>query len=563
MSASIPPQRSSPSALIAFGNWLTAPSAQLTDSFSRRQAQLAASLALVLAVFNFTGGLFSLQRGSQGIILAFGFPVLISILSYIITRTKFFSVGAFLLVVGVCTSAYTNIILENQEVGINILLYVPIALTVGSALLSPWALLLLTGLNVGVTLLILPALGIELPNNIGSPVGLITAFGIVLILLNNFRQRLEAQRLEEIQQTNQELMNIHANLEKRIEERTQELSRRTAQMEASTLVARSAAMVRSLNELMENVVEQITDRLGFYHTGIFLSDAVDKYVVLQAASSEGGKQLLKRGFKIEIGRQSVVGYAAYQKRPRIVQDVATDPAYIHIPELSSTRAEAALPLIVRNRVIGVIDIQAEENNAFKFDDIYTLQTMADQIALAIDNTNLLEESRTALQQLEILNAAGAAQTWKTRLQEGARGFTYTPLGVAPASENARGADTKTDKIISVPLKLRGKPIGEISLKRKESDPNWTEAEREMAERVANQVALAVENARLLEESQRRAAREQKVSEFSKRFSRSLDVDALLQNAVRELHSLPQVSEISVLINPEKGTGKAKQPPAMD
>lgn len=79
----------------------------------------------------------------------------------------------------------------------------------------------------------------------------------------------------------------------------------------------------------------------------------------------------------------------------------------------------------------------------------------------------------------------------------------------------------------------------------------------MAERVASQVALAMENARLLDESQRRAMREQKVNEFSNRFSRSLDVDALLQKAVRELHSLPQVSEVAVLISPEKESGDQK------
>ncbi len=543
-----------PSEFAQLGNWLTGPSAKITEPTDRRQAQTAASLALIVGTLALIGNIFTIIRTPERMFSPIWLTIVISLIAYLLTRTKLYAAGMFTLALGFCSFAYINIIVDNRPIDRNILLFIPLALTVGSSLLSSWAILLLTGLNVAAILLLLPALGISLPEDIGSPVGLTSTFGLVLILLNNFRQKLEKQRLREIQQTNQELMEIRENLEKRVEERTEELNRRSTQLEASTLVARSAAMVRDLKELMTSVVEQITERFGYYHASIFLSDAADKHIVMQAASSEGGMQLLQRGLKIEIGRQGVVGYAAYQKRPRIVQDVSTDRTYLHLPELPETRSEVALPLIVRNRVIGVLDIQSEESNAFKFDDIYTLQTMADQVALAIDNTILLEESRAALQQLETLNTTSAATIWKTRLKDSARKFTYTPLGVAPASSSI---SIENDKTISIPLSLRGQPIGTISLKRKANDPNWAEAEREMAERIASQVALAIENARLLEESQHRAAREQKVSEFSNRFSRSLDVDALLQNAVRELHSLPQVEEVSVFIKPDKGTSKAK------
>ncbi len=177
-----------------------------------------------------------------------------------------------------------------------------------------------------------------------------------------------------------------------MEERAQELNRRSAQLEASTLIARSAAMVRNLDELLESVVEQITERFGYYHAAIFLTDPAEKFLVLQAASSEGGKKMIQRGFKTEIGRQGMVGYAAYQRRPRIAQDVSTDTAYLRVPELPETRSEAALPLIARNRVLGVLDIQSDEPNAFRSDDIYTLQNMADQIALAMDNAILIQKA---------------------------------------------------------------------------------------------------------------------------------------------------------------------------
>ncbi len=556
MSANFSSRRSS--AITGFLNGITAPARQIVDNSERRKAQLSSLIALINIFFNGLGAALAPRQSAIEILWAFGPLIGLSFIAYILTRTRFFKLGAFLVVLSLFTSAYIGIILNGQDIVYTLLSYISVGLVIGSALLSGWALFLLLGINAAFTLFGLPALGISLPANIGGALGPLSNLGFILILLNYFRETNEKERAEEVNKANQELLEIRENLEKRVEERTQELNRRSTQLEASTLVARSAAMVHNLEELLENIVEQISERFGFYHTGIFLTDSAEKFVVLQAASSEGGKQLLKRGFKMDISRQGVVGFAAYQKRPRIVQDVSKDNAYVHFPELPETRSEVALPLVVRNRVIGVLDIQSEESNAFKFDDIYTLQTMADQVALAIDNTILLEESRAALQQLEALNANSAANIWKTRLQEGPRGFTYTPLGVTPlANKNEDKETSEAEKTISIPVNLRGKSIGTISLKRKANDPNWVEAEREMAERVASQVALAVENARLLEESQRRAAREQKVSEFSNRFSRSLDVDALLQNAVRELHSLPQVAEVAVLINPEQATDKAK------
>lgn len=557
MSANFSSRGSSLSTLASLGNWLTAPSAKILDMGAQRRATLAATLSLSLAVLNTIGGLLSYFGQAENISQVFVAPTVVILIAYFITRTRYFSLGAFILVSSFSATGFLNIIFADKDVTTYLFIFIPFSLIIASGLLSSWALFLLTGANIAAVLFLLPASGISLPHSINLQLGQFTTQGILLILLSNFRQNVEKQRVAEIQKTNQVLMEIRENLETRVDERTQELNRRSTQLEASTLVARSAAMARSLDELLESVVEQITERFGYYHACIFLTDSAEKFVILQAASSEGGRQLLKRGFKTEISRQGVVGYAAYQKRPRIVQDVSTDSTYIYLPELPETRSEVALPLIVRNRVIGVLDIQSEESNAFKFDDIYTLQTMADQVALAIDNTILLEESRSALLQLETINASNATNIWKSRLQEGPRGFTYSPLGVAPLSSNNDGGLTENQKTISIPMNLRGKSIGTISLKRKANDPNWAESEREMAERVASQVALAIENARLLEESQRRAAREQKVSEFSSRFSRSLDVDALLQNAVRELQSLPQVEEVSVFITPEKGTDQAK------
>jgi GAF domain-containing protein len=351
----------------------------------------------------------------------------------------------------------------------------------------------------------------------------------------------------------------NANLEERVRERTQALDRRSEQLEAAALVTRAAAELRDMNQLLNVVVQQITTRFNFYHTGIFLADASGSQLTLVAASSKGGQNLLARGYKLEIGREGIVEIAAYQKRPRIAQDVGADAIYFNNPDLPGTHSQVALPLLAQNRLIGVLDIQSQEHNAFSSDDIYTLQTMTDQIAMAIENIRLIEQSQSALANLESLNAGNTSKAWKERLGEQTKGFVYTPLGVNPLVPGQK-SDQRSDSNESsfkIPLSLRGKNIGSLALKRKSTDSGWAETEKEMAERIANQVVLAIENARLLEESQRRAAREQTVNELSSRFSRSLDVDTLLQNAVRELHGLPQVSEVSVFINPADETKKSE------
>jgi GAF domain-containing protein len=356
------------------------------------------------------------------------------------------------------------------------------------------------------------------------------------------------------------------NLEERVKERTRALDRRSEQLEAAALVTRAAAEGHNLQELLNIVAQQITARFGFYHTGIFLTDESNIQLNLVAASSKGGQNMLARGHKLEIGREGIVGAAAYQKRSRIAQDVGADAMFFNNPDLPNTHSEVALPLLAQNRLIGVLDIQSQEHNAFTPDDIYTLQTMTDQIAMAIDNIRLIEQSQSAVINLESLNTTNTAKAWLERLGDKAIGYTYTPLGITPISANKRAEPdlvaignqsmpSTPEKTIQVALNLRGKEIGNISLKRKSNEATWAESEKEMAQRIANQVVLAVENARLLEESQRRATREQTVNELSSRFSRSLDVDTLLQNAVRELKRLPQVSEVSVFINPAEETPK--------
>jgi GAF domain-containing protein len=379
-------------------------------------------------------------------------------------------------------------------------------------------------------------------------IGYFVALLVFQLAYSSLSKQLEASRSSE-----KEARRLAEELDVRIRERTDELNKRSTQLEAAALVTRAAAEIRGQKELLETIVQQISERFGFYHAGIFLADANGEYITLEAASSDGGKKMLQHGHKLAIGRQGIVGFAAYQKRPRIAQDVGADANFFNNPELPETHSEMALPLLARNRLVGVLDIQSEEHNAFSSDDISTLEIMTDQIALAIENARLLSESRSAIDQLQTITTENIGGTWRERLGHLRKGYSFSSAGISAISPTEEGNSNHTPRsghTIKIPIALRGQRIGQLVLSRKSNESPWTEIEQEMADKIAIQVALAIENARLLEESQRRALREQTVNDLSSRFSRSLDVDTLLQNAVRELHRLPQVSEVSVYIAPE-------------
>jgi len=356
------------------------------------------------------------------------------------------------------------------------------------------------------------------------------------------------------QSTLQLLSRDRTELEQRVEERTAGLIKKTEQLRAASYIARQTAEVEDLLSLLDIVVNLITDQFGFYHTGIFLVNETGDTAVLQAASSEGGKRMIEKGHSIVVGTQGIIGYAVAQKNYRIALDVGADAVFFENIDLPATHSEIALPLIIQNRVLGVLDIQSDQPQAFSVEDVDVLQTLADQVAVAIENARLLDESQTALMQLEAVTNFRTREAWAQRLQKQAHAFTYTPLGLradASMSEEENHA-------LNIPILLRGQKIGAISITRK-NDERWNKVDEDMITEVAYQVGLAIDNIRLLENATQRAQQEKTVSELAARFSQSLDIDSLLQTAARELGQVPEISEVSVFIGqiPEQAPQKRR------
>jgi len=200
------------------------------------------------------------------------------------------------------------------------------------------------------------------------------------------------------------LQALYNELEERVQERTRALQeanyalqRRAIQLEASAEVSRSIISIFNVDELLRRAVNLIRDRFGFYHAGIFLMDETGEWAVLREATGEAGAQMKAQGHRLQVGETSMVGWTALHRRPRIALDVGEDAVHFANPLLPYTRSEMTLPLMVGGRLLGVLDVQSTEEAAFDEDDIRTLQSMADQLAIAIENARRLSETAALLE----------------------------------------------------------------------------------------------------------------------------------------------------------------------
>jgi GAF domain-containing protein len=341
-------------------------------------------------------------------------------------------------------------------------------------------------------------------------------------------------------------------LENRVAERTKELARKTNQLNAATTVAHQTAEIQELDKLLNSTVNLISRQFGHYHVAIYLVNERVDYATLQAASSEGGKRLQERGYRLRVGTEGIVGFVAAEKKPRISLDVGEDAIFFDNPELPDTRSELSLPLIVRNKVIGVLDIQSTEAQAFRYDDIEIFQTLTDQIAVAIDNVRLLTESQLIISQLQVLSSEHTRRAWDMEAASRKAGYHYSATGIRsidkPNLPNGNNA-------LEVPLLLRGQKIGKISLVRKTEFQKWTTQEETVAAEIAAQTALALENIRLVERTRERANRDLVISNITSRIRETLDLDTVLRTTTREIQRALNLQEAEILLIPPDITEK--------
>jgi GAF domain-containing protein len=346
-------------------------------------------------------------------------------------------------------------------------------------------------------------------------------------------------------------------LEQTVADRTRDLEQRSAYLEATADVGRAAASMLAADQLSREVVELIRERFGLYYVGLFLVDEAREWAVLRAGTGQAGRALLARGHRIQVG-EGMIGWSVAQGQSRVAQLAEEDAVRLATAELPDTRSEAALPLRSRGRVLGALSVQHTQPGVFDEDTMAVLQTMADQVAVALENARLFTESQAALESAQRAYGELSRGAWNELLRPRADwGYRYTQQTVTPVEgvwrpemlqagqtgEIARGGGNG-DSTLAIPLKVRDQVVGVLGFRKGEGDA-WTDEEAELLESFVAQLEAALESARLYQETQQRAVQEQLTSEITARMRETLDVDTVLRTAIREMGTVLGIPRVEV------------------
>jgi len=335
-----------------------------------------------------------------------------------------------------------------------------------------------------------------------------------------------------------QLASSYRDLEQRVEERTQDLQQRALQVQVAAEVARDAAAAQNLDTLLNQSVNLIRDRFGLYSVSVFLVDDLGENAIMRSGTGESSRVLMERGYKMRVGEVGLVGYVTGSGMVRIVNDVDADFVYVRDPLLPNTRSEMVVPLRSGGKTIGALDVQSDKLNAFGQDDVTVMQIMADQLTIGIQNVRLVEELQQRLSEINTLFQRYTQDSWARAATTGMRSMGYEydlaavrPLegqGVLAASEDIGTSKDLLDRLekgrstivqamhhparqeaqipptaLVAPLMMYDNLIGVLGIESDNPEHAWSEDEVALIESVASQVALALDNARLIEESQLR------------------------------------------------------------
>ena len=428
----------------------------------------------------------------------------------------------------------------------------------------------------------------------------LTANLVATVAVLYLATRAMSQALRRAQTSAAELDEQRELLEETVAERTRDLEQRAVQLATASEVGRAAASILDLADISRQVVDLVRDRFVLYYAGLFLLDDTGSHAVLEAGSGEAGRTMKLQGHSLEVGGLSMVGAACARREARIALDVGEESARFDNPLLPETRSEMALPLVVGDRVLGALDVQSTEPDAFSEEDVAVLQLVADQVAVAVDNARKFSEEGEVLEATSplfrvsrrlasavttddivqamldsiaeteadgcavvrlSLSPGGGVQSlsvlgsWDRRgesqFQTGmpfpARAWPMSPERVANfwTIEDVVQQDELADDLrqflsrsggrsfVNVPLRTAGRTIGFVYVYRYQAGM-FSPVTIRLYETLVDQAAVALEGARLLDEAQHRAAREQTLSRVSARMRETLDTDTVLRTAVTEI-----------------------------
>jgi len=356
-------------------------------------------------------------------------------------------------------------------------------------------------------------------------------------------------------------------LEQRVADRTQaqalaseKSERRANQLQTLAGVAHTITSIEDPEQLLHDVTHLISQQFCYDHVAIFLLDKSGEYAVLRAANSEAGQKMLAQGYRLKVGQPGILTEAIMSGGPRSSMERSSETSLSETPTLAFARSEVACPLMLAGKIVGILDVQSARSEAFHSEDVEVLKILADQVAIAIENSNLFSETRRTLAELQALHRQYLRQEWDrvTTVQK-LRGFQIEQ-GVISVLTVALPQDSEPTPVPSsqagpanrsFPIAVRGEVIGLLNLEMNDSDAEWSPEDISLVESVVDQLGIALENARLLDEVTRRAAREEQINRIATQVRSSVNTETILQNTVREIGKALGAARAYIQLTPQK------------
>ena len=379
-----------------------------------------------------------------------------------------------------------------------------------------------------------------------------------------------------------------------------------SKIQTSAEIARDISSALNLDELLLKAINLIRERFDFYHAAVFLIDSAEKFAVIREATGEAGAQMKRSGHKLAVGSKSIVGFVSKQGEALVVNDTTKDATHMLNPMLSDTRAEAAIPMKIGERILGVLDVQSTVPFSFTPNDITTFQILADQLAIAVNNTELFAETQEHLSQHRLLHhittSAASGTTLDEALNAAVEGLQVTlggdrvsillsdeerknllpkawvgysdeikdlsipfgtgvtgwvaarrkPLRINDIEQDTRyievSANTKSE--LALPLIFRNDILGVLNVE-SEQFSAYTDNDEEMLGTLAGSLAAIIANARLVEQIRKQAERERQLYEISSKIRRSTDTQTILATTVNELKNATGARRAQITIGVKK------------
>ncbi len=347
--------------------------------------------------------------------------------------------------------------------------------------------------------------------------------------------------------------------------RTHELEHRTGQLYAITELGRVTTTLRDQESLYVTVPKLIVDRLLLDYVGLFMLDELEVHLVLRGCHGSAGANL-PIGTTIPLDSESVLAQTFAAKEARIIAEA--DAAF------PQTRSRLVLPVTVGTRKLGLLDLHSREMGAFDQADAESLQGLADQLGVAFENVSLFAETRSALETAQRAYGEISGRAWEELLGTAETpGFRSLERGVVPVTGNitpeiARAllekqvvqvpGDAQRDHLLVLPILVRDTVIGVVDTYKPGKGAGWTAAEIALLQDLVEQLGVALESARLYQDTQRRALQERLIGEVTGRMRETLDLDTILRTAAREIGEVLDLHDVTIRLQSDERDERVKR-----